>query len=283
MDSLVAEFTQILKKDEDGEAVKATGTLIISSIKTKKEAKKFIGLKQGDKVSFNPAKALGSDELAANLLQIEDKGSAAIKSDFEMEVTLVQNLEMAEMNQDLFDKIYGEGIITSEEELRTKVKSDLEEMFIQDTERKFINDATEYVINKLDLQLPDAFLMRWLEMQSEELTAERVREEYENYSKGTKWQLIENKIAKDNDLKVEREEVVAKTKELITGQMAQYGQNVDDEELNGIAERVLGNEEEAKRVSDQIFEQKLKNYFFTAFKIQEKEVSFDEFKKLATK
>jgi len=282
-DSLIANFTQILKKDEEGEPVTATGTLMISNLKDKKSMKKFLGLKVGDAVKMNPSKVLANPSEVASLLQIDTDAAEKLDSDFNMEVTIVQRLIPADLDQELFDKVYGEGTVGSEDELRLKVKTDLEAMFVQDTERKFLNDATEYVLKKTKIELPDAFLKCWLETQSEELTAERVEDEYEQYSKGTKWQLIENRIAKDNDLKIEKEEVAAKAEELITTQMAQYGQVFEGDELQNIVQRVLSNEEEAKRISDQIFEEKLKTYFLENFKIQNKEVSYDEFIKLATK
>ena len=282
-DSLVADFTQVLKKGDESEPITSNGTLMIPNIKDKRSMKKFLGLKVGDKLKMNPTKVLENAAEVSSLLQISKEQAESLDSDFEMEIKVIQRLEPAGMDQDLFDKVYGEGVVSSEDELRTKVKADLENMFVQDSERKFLNDATQYVLDKVNIELPDAFLKRWLQTQSEELTEERVEMEYEQYAKGTKWQLIENRISKDHGIQVERDEVKERAKQIVAGQMAQYGQQVADEELDNIAERVLANEEEAKRVSDQIFEEKLKEYFKENFKIQEKEVSYDEFLKLATK
>jgi trigger factor len=282
-DSLVADFTQLLKKGEEGDPIQANGTLMIPNIKDKRSAKKFIGVKSGDVVKMNPSKIFDNASEVASLLQINKEQAEQLDGDFEMEVKTVQRLIPAELDQELFDKVYGEGTVNSEDELRDKVKEDLENMFVQDSERKFLNDATQYVLDKIKIELPDVFLKRWLQTQSEELTEERVDLEYEQYAKGTKWQLIENRIARDHGINVERDEVKDRAKQIVAGQMAQYGQQVEEEELNNIAERVLANEEEAKRVSDQIFEEKLKSYFKETFKIQEKEVTYDEFLKLATK
>ena len=129
------------------------------------------------------------------------------------------------------------------------------------------------------------FLKKWiLSSSKEKITPEQVEAEYEQYSESLKWQLVENKIIKDNDIKVDNEEVVGFTKELLSGQYAQYGMMVpDDEEMNKYAQNVLSNEEEARKIYDSLYDQKVLNFLKDTVKINEKEISYDDFAKLASK
>ena len=135
------------------------------------------------------------------------------------------------------------------------------------------------------MTLPNEFLKKWiLSSSKEEITAEQVETEYEQYAQNLKWQLVENKIIKDNDIKVDNEEVVAYTKELLSGQYAQYGMMVpDDEEMNKYSQNVLSNQEEARKIYDSLYDQKVLSFLKDNVKIAEKEVSYDDFVKIASK
>ena len=153
-----------------------------------------------------------------------------------------------------------------------------------DKEILLIDKGDDY--NLSDSKHPgDEFLKKWiLSSSKEEITAEQVETEYEQYAQNLKWQLVENKIIKDNDIKVDNEEVVAYTKELLSGQYAQYGMMVpDDEEMNKHAQNVLSNQEEARKIYDSLYDQKVLNFLKDTVKIAEKEVSYDDFVKIASK
>ena len=158
-------------------------------------------------------------------------------------------------------------------------------MFVKDSDKVFKRDLTESIVKKLKLTLPNEFLKKWiLSSSKEEITSEQVDAEYEQYSESLKWQLVENKIIKDNDIKVDNEEVVGFTKELLSGQYAQYGMMVpDDEEMNKYAQNVLSNEEEARKIYDSLYEQKVLTFLKNTVKVNEKEISYDDFAKLASK
>jgi trigger factor len=193
-------------------------------------------------------------------------------------------MEPADMTQDLFDKVFGKDTVKSEKEFRAKVKEEVEKSFVGESDNKLKNDVILHLIKKTKLSLPDTFLKKWLVATNEQgLTEEQVEQEYEQYSKSLKWQLIENKIIKDNELEVKNEDVISHTKELIVSNFAQYGQPAPEaKKLEEIAVQVLGNEEERKKVYNQLYDVKTLSLYKEKFSLKNKEVTYDEFVKLAS-
>lgn len=246
----------------------------------KDESKKaFLGLKVGDKTVVEAQNiATNSVDLAA-MLGIEKAEAETLNSKLQFTVKGISRLAESDINQELFDKIYGPGNVTSEEEFRLKIKDELTGMFVNDSERKFYNDVVEHLMNKVNFNLPSDFLKRWIVAVNENpVTPEQVESEFDGYSKGLKWQLIENKIIKDNSITVTNEEIVEHTKELILEQFGRMGQApMSDEDLNSTAQRVLSNQEEAKKLYEKLYGQKVMTLFKTKFTLENKEVSYDEF------
>ena len=139
------------------------------------------------------------------------------------------------------------------------------------------------MIEKVKLKLPDTFLKRWIRESNEKpITAEQIESEYDNYSKGLQWQLIENKLIQDNDIKVSHDEVVEHTKGLLLQQMAGMGlPNNSDDELTETANRVLQNQEEAKNLYMMMYDTRLMKVYKEEIKLKEKEISYEDFIKLA--
>ena len=191
---------------------------------------------------------------------------------------------MAELNTDLYDKLFGPGTVKDEKELRDRVKTDLEGMFVNDSDRMLTRAVYDSLLEKTDVTLPDSFLKRWIKLSNEkEITDEQIEAEYEGYAKGLKWQLIQGQIFKANEIKLENEEVINFTKGLLVSNYAQYGMPApEDAELTKSAMEVLQNQEEANRVYDMLAEQKLTKYFKETVKLSEKEVSYDEFTEMAS-
>jgi trigger factor len=283
-DLLNGDFVEL---DETGEilagGVFKTGSLFLDRVKNEATKKALIGLKNEDKVIVEAQTlAENADDLAA-LLGIDKAHAESLNSKLQFTVKGISRLAAAEINQEFFNKIYGEGNVTSEEEFKAKIKDELGNMFVNDSDRKFYNDVVEHLMNKINFDLPTAFLKRWIVAANEKpVTFEQVDAEFDNYSKGLKWQLIENKIIKDNEIQVSNEEVVEHTKELILQQFAQMGQgNMGDEELNQTAQRVLSNQEEAKKLYEKLYGQKVMTLFKTKFTLENKEVAYDDFFKKA--
>ena len=175
-------------------------------------------------------------------------------------------------------------IVKNEKEFKAKMKEEIEKSFVSESDNKLKNDVILHLIEKTKIELPDTFLKKWLVQTNEKgLTTEQVEEEYDQYSKSLKWQLIENKIIKDNELEVKHEDVIAHTKEMITQNFAQYGQPApDDKKLDEIAAQVLTNEEERKKVYNQLYDVKTLTLYKEKFMLKDKTVTYDEFVKLAS-
>jgi len=268
--------------DANGEIL-AGGIFKSSSVfidRVKESSKKlFIGLKVNDKITVDAQDLTDNAVDLAAMLGIEKDAAATIQSKFQFTVKSISRLAAAEINQELFDKIYGPGVVSNEEEFKAKIKEELASMFVNDSERKFYNDVVDYLMNKVNFNLPADFLKRWiLAVNEKPVTPEQVEAEFDNYAKGLKWQLIENKIIKDNNINVTNEEVIEHTKDLITKQFGKMSPNVmSDAELNDTAKRVLSNQEEAKKLYEQVYGQKVMTLFKTKFTLEEKEVAYDDF------
>jgi len=204
--------------------------------------------------------------------------------EFQFTVKNINQLAPAELTNELFDKVYGEGTVKDVKEFKAKVQSEAEGQFIGESDRMLKNDIVTYFIEKLKLQMPDDFLKRWLVQTSEQpITMEMLATEYDMYAKSLQWQLIENKILENYEVKVTQDDVLNQTKKLVGSQMKQYGQpEGDDAQLTDIATNILKNEEERKKIYDQIFDERTLVVYKENFKLTEMNVTYDEFVKLAS-
>ena len=255
----------------------------LDALKIKKLKNQFIGSEKGAVITLDPKKAFENETDAAAMLNIDKETYVDLKANFSFTIDNISRMQPAELNTELFDKVYGEGVVKNEKEFRVKIAAEAEQMFIGDADRKFQNDAVDFLLEKTSFDLPEAFLKRWMQTVSEKpVTLDEIEQDFEGYKKSLKWQIIENKIAKENNLSVTKEEAVAETKKLIRAQMAQYGQvSPEEEQLEKYANQVLANKEEEKNIYDRIFASKLTVFFKSAFKINEKEISYEDFIKLA--
>jgi trigger factor len=254
-------------------------------IADKKIKKQFVGVKTDDLITVNVMKAFTNHSDLGAMLNVDHAAIHNLTSEeFQFTVKNVNRLEPAELNVELFDKVYGPGAIKDEKEFKAKVKSEAEAQFVAESDRMLKNDVVTYFVDKLKLVMPNEFLKRWLVQTSEQpITMEMLETEYDMYAKSLQWQLIENKILENHSIKVTQDDVLAHTKVLISAQMKQYGQpEGDDKQLTDIATNILKNEEERKKVYDQIFDERTLAVYKENFKLTEKSVSYDEFVKLAS-
>ncbi len=175
----------------------------------------------------------------------------------------INTSEKAELNQELFDKLFGPGNVTSVEELKGKIKEDAEQQFGTQADQKFLNDVTEFLIENTKFELPSEFLKKWIQTVGENpLTAEQAEEEYAKSENGLRYQLIEGKVITENNLQITFNDLKAYTSTLIKKQMAQFGQmDPTDADVENIVARVLSNQEEVKRLSEQVMSEKMLNLF----------------------
>ena len=273
----------------DGKAVKEGGisnetVLNIRTINDSKNQKKFIGKVVGDVVKVKPQEIADAKYVAA-WLGIDEQYIQDQTSEFQYTISKINRMEPAELNHEFFDKIYGKDVVNSKEEIQEKLKAEMERSFAQNTEQLFERDVQDHLIKKAKLELPDEFMKKWLMTANEKpITREQIDSEYDQYAMGLKWQLIENKLIRDNKIEVSKDEVVAHTKGLIAQQLSGMGGNMmDDAEMEETANSVLENQDEAKRLYEQLYAEKLRTFYNSTAKIKEKEVSYDDFVKLAEK
>jgi trigger factor len=255
-------------------------TLTMSSLAKEKEA---MGKQVGDTLALNAKKSFAKDFNLANVLGVSAQELEESTGEFTFTLSELSKLEPAPVNQELFDKVFGEGAVKSEAEFRDMIKADAEKMFVGESDRKFYEDLKKTVLEKTKVGLPVAFLKKWMQTAGEKpMTADEVETQFPQMEESMKWQLVENKVIKDHKIEVKQEELIAFTQDLVARQMAQYGQSPEPAELENIAKRVLENQEEAQRIADQLFSEKLVGFFKNAVSLKEKKVSFDDFLKEMT-
>ncbi len=245
----------------------------------KKVAKKFIGKKVGDVVSLDTNGLFDDDHKLMDYLKVDHDDVHGLDIEVAFTIEEINAIEKAELNQELFDKLFGEGVVTSVDEVKAKIKEDAEAQFAQQADQKFLNDVIENLIETTKFELPSTFLKKWIQTVGENpLSTEQAEEEYAKSEKGLRYQLIENKIIADNNLQIQFEDLKAHTAGLIKQQMAQFGQlNPSDEEVEGIVARVLSNQEEVKRLSEQVMSEKMLDLFKEKVNAKAKKVNYQEF------
>ena len=261
-----------------------SSVIIIDAVTDKKVQKSLVGAKTDDTYEIDPKIVSANPQDQAAAIGVDGAALDAIISKFKFTVEKINKIIPAELDQELFDKVYGPGAISEVKEFRAKVSDELGKGLSTDADRKLKSDVQDKLIEKLKLKLPDTFLKRWIKESNEKpITAEQVEEEYDNYSKGLQWQLIENKLIQSNEIKVTPEEVVEHTKGLLAQQMAGMGLpgGTNDDELTETANRVLQNEEEARNLYMMMYDAKLMDLYKDTLKLKEKEVTYEDFIKLA--
>ena len=265
----------------EAEEIENKTTLELDKIKSKKAMNGLLGKKVGDIVTLNTKGLFKEDYLLSSVLGISQEKAKDINIEVSFTIDEINDREPAKLDQELFDKLFGKDAITSAKELKARIKEDSEKQFEQQSDQKLLNDLTEYFIENTKFELPSGFLTKWIQMTGEEpLSDEQANAEYEKSEKGLRYQLIEGKIIKDNDIQIQFEELKEFAKGFIKSQMAQFGQlNPQEEELDNIAARVLGNQDEVKRLSEQLMSQKLINLYKEKVNLKTKEITYENFVK----
>ena len=294
VERILKQYGKLVSKDEVAKDYEVTGTfknekeeidnkstLELDKVKSKKALDALKGKKVGDVVTLKTKGLFKEDYLLSSVLGISQEKAEGLDIETTFTIEEINERELAAMDQELFDKLFGKDEVKSEKELKERIKEDSEKQFEQQADQKLLNDITEYFIENTKFELPTDFLTKWIQMTGEEpLSEEQANEEYEKSEKGLRYQLIEGKIIKDNDLNIEFDELKEFAKGFIKSQMAQFGQlNPQEEELDNIAARVLGNQDEVKRLSEQLMSQKLLTLYKEKVNLKEKEITYEDFVK----
>lgn len=270
------------KAKEDGMIVE-NAILMPSYIKDEETKKSFIGAKTGDKVVFNPHKAYDSNDAEiASLLQTTKENVADMTSDFRFDIDEVTRFEEAAMDINFFDKVLGEGVAKTEDEFKEKVKEILNEQFRPNSDYLFSLDARDLILDKMkEVQFPDEFLKRWLKASDENKTEEEIETEYPKIVEDLKFHLAKSKFAKENDIKIEPQDIEEMANNVARAQFAQYGMhNLGDDMLQNYVQNMLQNEDTVRNFHERVLENKFIDWLKESIKISEKEISPKEFEEL---
>jgi trigger factor len=256
-------------------------SLAVDIIKDEEIKKSFIGLKVNESVDFDIKKAFPNDNEIAGLLKKKKEEVEGIEGNFRFTVSEITRFHPAEIGKELFDKIYGEGVVNNEEEFATKIEGEIAASLKTESDFKLMQDIKKLTIEKTDFQLPDDFLKRWLLKVNEKTTAEQIDKEFDSFRSDLKWQLFKNKVAKENEIKITGEELQKEAENITRIQFRQYGLfYATDEQIANYGKETLKREEDAKRIADKILDDKVIGILKDVVKIEEKSVTAEEFNKL---
>ncbi len=274
--------------DDEGqeleEGIRPQGVLIsVDRIKDETIKKEFVGKKKGDTIIFDPVKAFENRHEVGHMLNISHEQADELNSTFKFTITETLEFKKAELNEDLYKKIYGENTeIKTEEDLRKQLKEEIAASLKNSSEQKFAVDVRDTLIEKVSPELPEAFLKRWLRESNEDVTEEQIENDFDGFLKDLRWQLIKNFLIKKNDLKVEEDEAFDFAKRVAQAQYSQYGMpNAPEDQLESFAKMILEKPEEKERLHNKLLEDKVVGVVKEKVTLEEKEVTQEEFNEMA--
>lgn len=279
---LIAELDEKGNTKEGGVQVE-NAVIMPAYMKDDTQKAIFDGAKVNDVLVFNPNKAYeGHEAEIASLLHVEKSEVAGLVADFSFQVEEITRFVDGELNQELFDQVFGEGVVKSEEEFRAKVKEAVATQFVADSDYKFLIDAREMLVKKVGkLEFPEALLKRFMTQSNQDKGSEFVEEHYEKSIDELEWHLIKEKLVKEYELKVEQLDVIGMAKDMTRAQFAQYGMmTIPDDILENYAKEMLGKKENIDNIVGRVLDMKLAAQLKEKVKLNPKTVSFEEFGKL---
>jgi len=280
----------IAEADENGKVIeeghKNEGTILsVDRIDDQETRNLFIGKKQGDQILFDVSKAFPKDSDRAAILGIDPKQLPNKGNSFLFTVTEIKQYVPAPLDQQFFDQVFGEGTISSEEDFRQKVKEDLEKNLEREAEYRFVIDARETLLSKTKMTLPEDFLKRWmLETNEGKISREEIEKDFDHFLNDLKWQLIVNKITRDNNFTATEDEIKEQAKNIARNQYLRYGlANIPEQYVESLANDLLAKDEERNRIERQVLEERVHGWIKNNAKIEDKEIDVEGFKKLFEK
>ena len=281
---------ELVQLGEDGNmkegGLNTKTSIAINTLGLKTIQKKFIGKKVGDAVDFPIQKAFKNATDLAAMLHISKEEAEKLEGDFRFTIESVSHIEPAELNEELYKKVYPSADIKDEAGFKEAIRNEAKQFYSRDTDRKFMNDVIDLLVEKTKMDLPEEFLKRWI-MQGDTnrkpgeaaLTPEIVDKEFPMYANSIKWQLIESRLIKDNNIDIKPEDLRTFYRERVLSQY--FPVQTQDEETNKRIDRVIDsmmqNQEEIKRVYDAMMDEKMIALFLEKVKQNDKAVSYDEF------
>lgn len=279
-DVLYADLVQL---SHDGEVLEggitSTGSVRLDLVIDKKILKSLVGLKKGEVFELDVQKAFDHNEtVIAKLLNIEEEAVKDLTSKFQITIKNVNRLDESDLNQEFYDKIFGEGLVTDEAGFRAKITQEVESMFKQDADRKLQNDIYTQLTEQTKMKLPEEFLRKWLKATNEKLTDEELEQGFADFAKNLKWTLIENKIITDNEIKIEYKDVFETAKQRLDGQFRMYSpEPMPEDQLAQYTATFLQEKENANRIFDEVKALKVFEYIQNTATLNEKDIDYNKF------
>lgn len=284
-DTITGEMRELDEKGntKEGGLVNEAAMVMPAYIKDEEQRKLFDGAKKGDVVTFNPKKAYpDNDAEVAALLKVEKDQVKDLTSDFSYQINEIRHFQPAEVNQQLFDRVFGEGTVKDEKAFREKIAETIKPQLQGNSDYKFLIDLRAYMEKKVgEVVFPEALLKRVMLQNNQDKGADYVEKNFEGSIKELKWHLIKEQLVAANGIKVEDADLKAVAKDAIRQQFAQYGMsNVPDDVLENYAAEQLKKRETVEGFVDRAVDQKLVETLKTVVKLTKKEVSLEDFNKM---
>ncbi|WP_299160346.1 trigger factor [uncultured Tenacibaculum sp.] len=292
LENIQTRYGKMSAKEEANEVANVTGTFVneekeinkkstisVKDIKGKTNLKKFVGAKVGDVLELKTKNLFEDEHKLQSALGVSHDDVHGLEIPVTLTIEEITETEPAELDKELFDKLFADGSVNTVTELKDKIKEDAEKQFQQQADQQLLNAITENLVENTKFDLPTEFLQKWLQTAGEkQLTTEEAVEEFNKSEKGLRYQLIEGKIMKDNEIKLDYAELVDYAKGFIRSQMAQFGNmNPEEKELDDIAGRILQNQDEAQKLQAQLISQKLLAFYKENMSFDSKELSYEDF------
>jgi len=256
-------------------------TLAVDIIKDEETKKDFIGKKENESIDFDIKKAFPNDSEIAGLLGRKKEEVEGVEGKFRFTIGEITRFYSAELNQELFNRIYGEGVVNSEEEFMKKIEEEISASLKRESDFKLMQDIKKLILDNTEFSLPEDFLKKWLLKVNENTTGEQIEKEFDSFRQDLKWQLIRNKVAKDNEMKISEEELQKEAENITRYQFRQYGLfYATDDQIANYAKETLKREDDAKRIADKILEDKVLVKLKEIVKTEDKKITAEEFNKL---
>jgi len=269
----------LVKLTENKEGGKETDTTVsLEFLKNETLKRELIGKRKDDEISVNPADLTdGSDDLA-KMFKVDASEVGDIGADFTMRITGIRHLDPHPIDQELFDKLFGEGNVSSEEECREKLRVEIQAQFAEE-ERSILEKAVmKEVLSNLHIALPDDFLKKFILATNEKpITPEILDEEYPSYAESLRRNLLESSVLKTFNIGIEREDLVLYLKDMWTRQFASYGMPIEEERLNKMAEDTLSKPESLRKILEMVSSRKAMDAMIERCTIERKELALNEY------
>ena len=277
-DMVMGKFEELEGSEVKADGISHSTTISMEFLENKAAIKLLTGKKINESFELDPKDVSKGPDDAAAMLGISPEAYAELNSKFQFTVNDVKRMELSELNEEFFQKLFGDEVKT-EAEMSKRIEADLARMFEEDSDRLFTRKVYDMLLEKTTMNFPEAFLKRWIKTSAEKpITDEEIEKEFAAYLLSLKWQLIQTKIFKENNIQLTNEEVLDFTKNLVIGNYAQYGLPAPEEaELLETAQRLLQNKEQANGIYDRLAERKLTDYFKSAVSMTKKEMKYDDF------